>query len=281
MSDASFLEHCGCRLQYCLVGSGPPVVFIQGVAVHGNGWSPQIQALAQHYRCLSFDNRGMAGSQPVGAPFSIEQMAHDAEALMDAAGFDAAHVVGHSMGGLIALALALRAKRRVLTLSLLCTFASGRDAAPPTARMLWLGLRARIGTRRARRRAFLELILPKSVVDAGDSEELAERFRDVFGRDLADHPPIEMKQLYAMRAFDAKPRLADLASIPTLVVAGAHDPIAPPALGRQIAAAVRGACYVEMSDASHGAPIQHPERINRLLMDHFKRTDARRVEAAW
>jgi pimeloyl-ACP methyl ester carboxylesterase len=271
MSGAFFLEHCGCRLQYCLAGSGPPVVFIQGVAVHGNGWSPQIEALAQHYRCLSFDNRGMPGSQPIGEPFSIEQMAQDAEALMDAAGFDDAHVVGHSMGGLIALALALRAKRRVRSLSLLCTFASGRDAAPPTARMLWLGLRARIGPRRARRRAFLELILPKSVVDAADSEELAARFRDVFGRDLADHPPIEMKQLYAMRAFDAKPGLADLASIPTLVVTGAHDPIAPPALGRQIAAALGGARYVEMADASHGAPIQHPERMNQLLMEHFER----------
>ncbi len=247
------------------------MLFIQGVAVHGNGWSPQIDVLSRHYRCLSFDSRGMAASQPIGAPFSIEQMAHDAEALMDAAGFDDAHVVGHSMGGLIGLALALRAKRRVRSLSLLCTFASGRDAAPPTARMLWLGVRARIGTRRARRRAFLELILPKNVVDAGDPEQMAQRFRGIFGRDLADHPPIEWKQLVAMRAFDAKPRLADLKDVPALIVAAAHDPIAPPALGREMAAALPGARYVEMADASHGAPIQHPERINRLLTEHFQR----------
>jgi hypothetical protein len=153
MSDGSFLEHCGCRLQYCLAGSGPPVVFIQGVAVHGNGWSAAGSA-----------RRGCRGFRALGGALS----------------------------------------RRV---------------------------RARPGGSSADR-------AEAAVCDARLRREIAPR-------GAGGHP--------------------------TLVVAGAHDPIAPPALGRQIAAVLPGARYVEMADASHGAPIQHPERINELLMDHFER----------
>ena len=125
--DTRTLTHRGCHLAHDLRGEGPPVLFIQGTGIHGDGWLPQIDGLRDRFACLSFDNRGMARSQPIGdARITVEQMAEDALAVMDARGFDAAHVVGHSLGGSIALALS--APRRVRTLSLLCTFASGRDA---------------------------------------------------------------------------------------------------------------------------------------------------------
>lgn len=153
------LDHRGSRLAYEVQGQGPPVLLIQGVGVHGNGWRPQVEALSDRYTCLTFDNRGMGESQPAGATVTVEQMADDAMALLDAAGWESAHVIGHSLGGLVALELALAARRRVRSLALLCTFASGRDAAPPTARMIWIGLRTRVGTRRMRRRAFLQLVM--------------------------------------------------------------------------------------------------------------------------
>ena len=118
------VEHHGCRLVYRVGGDGPPVLLVQGVGVHGDGWRPQVDALAGRFRCLTFDNRGMGRSQPAGGPVTVEQMAEDARALMDAQGWDSAHVVGHSLGGAVALHLALTTPPRVRSLSLLCTFAA-------------------------------------------------------------------------------------------------------------------------------------------------------------
>jgi pimeloyl-ACP methyl ester carboxylesterase len=262
------LDHRGCRLAYEIQGQGPRVLLIQGVGVHGNGWRPQVEALADRYTCLTFDNRGMGESQPAGGPVTVEQMAEDAVALLDAEGWDSAHVIGHSLGGLVALHLALAARERVRSLALLCTFAGGRDAAPPTARMIWIGSRTRIGTRRMRRRAFLQLVMSPGTIAEADVDGMAERLVPLFGHDLADQPPIVGKQLAAMRAYDASPRLGELAGLPSLVVNAVHDPIAPPRAGR-VLAGIPGSWYVELPDASHGVPIQYPERINALLLDHL------------
>src|SRR3954468_17968138 len=94
----AWVERAGCRLHYAVCGDGPPVLLIQGVGVHGDGWRPQVEALASHRQCLTFDNRGLGGSQPVGAAVTVEQMAEDARVLMDALGWESAHVVGHSLG---------------------------------------------------------------------------------------------------------------------------------------------------------------------------------------
>jgi pimeloyl-ACP methyl ester carboxylesterase len=260
------LDHHGCRLTYEVQGDGSPVLLIQGVGVHGAGWRPQVAALAPRYSCLSFDNRGMGMSQPVGGPITVEQMAEDARALLDAEGWSAAHVIGHSLGGLVALHLALTFRERVRSLALLCTFAGGRDAAPPTPRMVWTGLRTRIGTRRMRRRAFLELVLPPGAT-AGD--ELAAQLAPLFGHDLADQPPVVGAQLSALRAYDATSRLGELAGLPTLVVSAAHDPIAPPQSGRKLAAGIPGACLVELAEASHGVPIHDADRVNAVLLEHL------------
>ena len=135
------------------------MLFIQGVGVHGGGWKPQADALAARHQCLTFDNRGMGQSQPLTTALSIDVMAEDALALMDAAGWGAAHIVGHSMGGLIAQRVALMNRARVRSLALLCTISRGRDATTPTPWIIWVGLRSNIGTKRSRRRAFLEMVM--------------------------------------------------------------------------------------------------------------------------
>jgi len=261
--------HRGCALSYSLKGEGPPVLLIQGVGVCGTGWLPQVAGLANDYRCLSFDNRGVGASQPVGCPLTVEQMAEDALAIMDAEGWASAHVVGHSLGGLIAEHIALNARKRVRSLSLLCTFARGADATKMSAEMMWIGLRTRIGTRRQRRRAFLELTMPSDYLRSQSIDELAVRLEPIFGHDLADQPAIVMKQLSAARKYDATPRLGDLAGIPTLVVSSRHDLIARPEYGEAIAEKIPGAKFVEIGDAAHGVTIQKPEEINRLLRENF------------
>lgn len=274
MIETHSVEHRGCHLHYSVRGNGLPVLLIQGVGVQGDGWLPQVDSLSERHECLTFDNRGMGKSQPIGDPFHIEQMADDARAIMDAHGWQSAHVVGHSMGGLIALCLALAERERVRSLALLCTFANGRKVAPLTARMICLGMRTQVGTRRMRRRAFLRLVMPPQALSGIDRDELAERLAVLFGHDLSEQPPIVRQQLKAMRAYAASPRLSELAGLPTLVVSSRYDPIAPPTLGRTLANGIQGARFVEMADASHGLPIQFPERMNDLLSEHFALTEA-------
>ena len=261
------VEYAGCRLAYSVTGSGPNVLFIQGAGVWGDGWRPQTDALAARFTCLSFDNRGMGKSQPFTPPISVERMADDAVAVMHAEGWDAAHVVGHSIGGLVAMQLALAHRVRVRSLSLLCSFTGNRPAAPRTARRKWLGIRVNLGTRRMRRRAFLGLVLPPGHTADLDAE--AERLAPLYGHDLADSPPVVDHQLKALRATDLTPRLCELAGLPTLIVNAAHDPIAPPSAGRALNTGIPGSRYVEIADASHGWPVTHAAQTNPMLSEHF------------
>lgn len=257
-------------IHYEVDGQGPPVLLIQGVGVIGAGWRPQVDGLRDRYTLCMFDNRGIGRSTTRARPTGVEQMAADALALLDQLGWPRAHVVGHSMGGLIAEQLALDAPTRVASVSLLCTPESGRAAARPGLSLIWTGVRMRIGTRSMRRRAFLEVVMPRSVLATADCEALATSLAPLFGRDLADNPAIIMQQVRAMSTHELGPRLAGLASNPTLVLCADEDPIAPPAAGRATVERIGRARYVELTDCSHGVTIQRAEQINAILDEHFR-----------
>lgn len=275
-----FVEHRGCRLAYSVLGSGPPIVFIQGVGLHGAGWRPQTDELSSSYSCLTFDNRGVGESQPTGGRLSIAVMAEDTLRVMDAAGFESAHLVGHSMGGCIALQTALTARGRVRSLSLLCTVARGRDATRLSLGMLWIGIRSTIGTARARRRAFLELVLAPNDLTPSERDTLAVEVEPMFGHDLARRPPIAMTQLAALRAYDPRHRLAELGGLPTLVANATYDRIATPASGRLLAESIPGARYVEFGEHSHGVVIRDARRVNALLKEHVAAAEKRPASEA-
>jgi len=266
-----FVETNGVRLSYEAVGpaQAPAVLLIQGVGVGGEGWRPQLDGLKDAHRLVAFDNRGIGASTLGTDALSIEHMAADALAVMDAAGMGSAHVVGHSMGGVIAQQLALSAPQRVKSLSFLCTFSRGAEAMRMTWDKLVLGMRSYIGSRPSRRRAFVQMVMPDAYLASVDWEPLNQRLSQLFGRDLADQPAINMKQLRAMSRYDASARLRSLAELPTQVVSGALDRIALPAYGKALAAAIPGSRYIEIPDAGHAVPIQCAEKINTLLRDHF------------
>jgi pimeloyl-ACP methyl ester carboxylesterase len=263
------------ELYYELSGHGPPVLFIQGVGVVGEGWRPQVNALQDRFQTLLFDNRGIGKSASCRGPITLEAMADDTRALMDAVGWKSAHVIGHSMGGVIAQQLALDAPERVRSLSLLCTFARGKDAARPTPRVIWLSLRARVGTRQMRRRAFLDMLYPPEALQNEDTDALAQRVGALVGRDLADQPAILMQQLRALGRHNTFSRLHELAGIPAYVLSAAFDPIALPRFGRQLAAAIPGARFELMNDASHGVPIHRADEVNRRLIEFLEATAPR------
>ena len=260
----------GLVLSYSRKGSGPAVVLVQGVGVIGAGWKPQTEALSDRYTVVTIDNRGIGHSTLDDRQLTVEDMAADVLAIADAEGIDRFHLAGHSMGGVIAQHIALTAPARVSALALLCTFLKGRQGTMIAPAMLPSAIRGRIGTRRMRRRAFVELIMPKPYLAVVNRDRLCDELGSLFGRDLADQPPIVMRQLRAMGRYDASARLASLGSIPTLVVSAAHDCIARPAYSRALAAAIPGARYVEFSEAGHAVTIQCAREINNLLQEHFR-----------
>lgn len=253
------------------------MLLVQGVGIVGEGWRPQVEGLSDRFTVFTFDNRGIGNSTLQERTISVEAMAGDAVAIMNAEGVDRFHLAGHSLGGVIAQEVAIRMPDRVASLALLCTFRRGRDGTRLTPSMLVTGLRTRLGTRAMRRSAFLELVMPAPALEGVDRSALAARLAPYFGHDLADQPPIVMSQLRAMARYDAGARLAELAAVPTLVVSGRHDRIARPASGQALAASIPGARFVEIADAGHGVTLQQPGRINDLLRDHFSGADRSRI----
>jgi pimeloyl-ACP methyl ester carboxylesterase len=273
------LKRTDVELYYEVSGHGIPVLLIQGVGVVGECWRPQVNGLSKDFRTLLFDNRGIGKSLPCTGQITIEAMAQDARALMDAAGWESAHVVGHSMGGVIAQQLALDCPKRVRSLSLLCTFGRAKDAARPTPWVLWMTLRTRIGTRPMRRRAFLEMLWPADELRTADTVELAARVAALVGRDLADQPPVLMKQLQALSRHDTSKRLRELNSVPTLVVSAEHDPIALPRYGRALADGIAGAQFNVVRGAAHGVTIHKADAINRMIESFFNSVVAAKTVA--
>ena len=267
----------GLTIAFEEAGAGEPVLLLQGIGVAGNGWRPQLDGLADRFHLVAPDNRGIGGSAP--GEVSIEAMAADAFGLMDHLGWDRAHVVGHSMGGVIAQQLALDAPSRVKSLSLLCTFHRATDATAMRWFMFQVGVRMRVGTRRMRRHAFLEMILTPTQHRTADKDALAAEYAVYFGRDLAETPGIVMQQVGAMRRHDVSARLGELAGVPTLVLSGAEDRVALPETGERLAAAIGAARYHRMDDAAHGLTITHAATLNPILAEHWSGA-SRRAEVS-
>jgi len=258
-------------IHYIREGTGTPLILLQGAGVVGEGWRPQIDALRQRYAIAAPDNRGIGRSTYRASSLTIGDMASDVLAIADAEGFDRFHLAGHSIGGLVAQEVALRARQRVLTLALLCTFERGAQASRLTPAIIWKGLRTRIGTRTMRRQAFMELVMPGAYLAGVDRDALASQLATLFGHDLADQPAIVMKQLGAASRFDQSQRLQELAGLSPLVMSARHDAIALPEYGRALAARIPGARYVEIADGGHAVTIQCADQVNALLSEHFSK----------
>lgn len=256
-------------IAYDVRGDGPPVLLVQGAGVPGTGWLPQVDGLADRYEMAWFDNRGIGGTELPPGKLTIEALAADGLAVMDALGWSSAHVVGHSMGGLIAQAIAIAAPDRVRSLALLCTFRTGAQGASLSWWMFWKAMRMRVGPRSARRRAALELVFdPKHLATIDDLDAFGASLEGIYGRDLADQPKHVMKHVGAMRAYDPSPGQAALGKIPTLVLSGKTDRIATPEYGRDLHEAIAGSRFCTL-DGAHAVTIARADEVNEQLHAHW------------
>ena len=243
-------------------GSGPRVLLIQGTGCAGCAWSPQVEDLREHFELAWYDAPGMGGRP--GSLASVDAMAEDAAAVLDALGWEQAFVAGHSLGGVIAQQLALSFPERVAGLLLMCTFAQGSAAMPSSLADVWLQLRTVIGTRSMRRRAFFTMV---SDPDIPAEEPNIRAIEEIFQRPIHALPSAGFPQVRALARTDLTASLGAI-RCPAAVLSANHDQIAPPDQGRRLSDAL--GCSLDLLDGGHAIPIQQAAAVNAWMREQLE-----------
>ncbi len=266
------------RLAYLTEGTaGPCVLLIMGFGMAGEAWRPQLDGLAAGHRVAAYDHLGLGGSDPAPPWPTMLTMATDATRVLDALGWPSAHVVGVSMGGMIAQELALLAPPRVRSLTLIATHAGGVQAALPTVRGMIRFAQANLGSPPQRLAALKALLYTPEFLASTDMERLDRRLADSASR----RAPRETLRghLHAVNAHRTASRLGRLRT-PTLVVRPGRDILVSPRNSDRLARAIPGARVARFEDAGHGVTFQCADALNRELASHFAAAEARMAQAA-
>ena len=265
------------RLRYWTAGQGrAPVLLIMGFGMQGRVWRPQIQDLGRDHRLAFYDHRGVGESERgAAARWTMADMAADALRVLDALGWESAHVVGVSMGGMIAQHLALRAEPRVRSLTLIATHEGGLLEALPTPRGMKLFVDSFLARGRGEKVAALrELLYPPEFLATVDETALAERMRDQVGRPAPR--PVLLAQLEAVWRHRAGPRLVGL-EVPALIVKPARDLLVRPTCSDSLHARMPHARLLELPDAGHGATFQSARTLNAAIRRLVSDAEAHRL----
>ena len=239
-------------------GSGAPVVLVQGLGYARWGWEPVADLLAERFSVLLLDNRGIGQSDAPPGPYTVAEMAEDVVDVLDEAGVERTHVVGTSLGGMIAQELALSAPERVEKLVLVCTTPGGPHAAPMPEVTVKLiseapGLEPVVALRR-----FVENALAPD-----PAAEIVERI--LTHRLATAQPPAAwMAQAAAGAAFDAWDRLPEIEA-PTLVLHGTADVVVAPANAELMGERIPGARTKRFEGCGHLLYWEEPERFVEVV----------------
>jgi pimeloyl-ACP methyl ester carboxylesterase len=259
------VELPGRELHYERAGSGEPLLLIQGMSGTHLAWGrPFSSLLERDFEVISFDNRGIGLSSPATEPFSIAEMAADTAALLEALEIESAHVLGISMGGMIAQELALAAPAKLRSLTIGCSYCGGEGSQlmDPAD---FQGLVEAMGSGDPQRvfAAMYELNLSPGF-RADES-----RYADFLAMAAALPSPRETigLQVQAIMAHDTSARLAGI-SIPTLVVHGTVDRVLGYPNGPLIASLIPGARLETYEDVGHMFWWEQPERSAELISEH-------------
>lgn len=257
----------GARIAWSSDGddSSPPVLLVMGLAYPAAMWWRLVPALAERYRVIRLDNRGagLTGDVP-GAPYTVETMAADCFAVLDAAGVDRAQVVGISMGGLMAQEMALTSPERVQSLALLATHPGIAHAViNPEALALVTSGRADMTPQEA-----AEISIPFNYAPTTPRQRLEEDWavRLPLACSLAGYMG-QVQGTLGWTRYDDLPRI----TAPTLVLHGELDALVPPANGERLAARIPGAEHVVVPDANHILMTDQPEQVEKVLLDWLDR----------
>jgi pimeloyl-ACP methyl ester carboxylesterase len=259
------VDASGAELHYLRAGEGEPMLLIQGMSATHLAWGrPLLEELERSFECIVFDNRGMGLSGQAELPFTTADLAGDAVALLDALEIESAHVVGISMGGMIAQELALAHPERIRTLTIGASYCGGPEGtlmAPEDLQML--GTAYASGEREQVFRAMWEINLSPGF-RADDSRFAA--FAEM-GSALPAPQPVVLQQMRACAEHDTHERLGQI-SLPTLVVHGDVDRLLGPNNGREIAALIPASRLEMLAGIGHMFWWEQPQRSAELIREH-------------
>lgn len=249
-------------LDYEVRGAGDPILFISGVADDRNGWGLQVPSFENDYACIVFDNRDVGASPRVSEQYTVAEMADDAIGVLDRAGIERAHIVGHSLGGAISLSLAKRAPERVRSLTLIDTFAHSSTEYQKAIVGAWKtaarGLTAEQFTRVA-----LPYWIGASTLEAVGADALVAEIAPAIA---AQGVEAFCRQVTVVKLTDTRPYLAGI-SAPTLVVWSTEDTCTPESLSLELVDGIPGAKYVRIEGSGHSPTVEQPEALNSAIRD--------------
>jgi pimeloyl-ACP methyl ester carboxylesterase len=258
------------RLFWGTKGSGSPVLLVMGASYSSRMWYPVIDELASAHQVIWFDNRGIGHSSRVGSG-SIEDMAADGLAVLDAAGVAAAHVYGVSLGGVVALQLALQAPTRVTSLVLGCTGILS-DEKPRAPRWLDLAYRLPAPVRRG-----LMSRLRKGGYGSAAAPEAIARDLEVLSTDRPSSASM-VQQQRALRAYCVRKEEVAALRVPALVLHGTEDAVVPYTFGQELTDALADATLVTVEGAGHNYFVAGARQANDALLRFLSAVDS--VDAA-
>ena len=256
----------GFRMQYETHGRGDPLLLINGLGSDVSEWLFQLPAFGRFFRVVTFDNRGAGGSETPPGPYSTAQMADDAAALLAHLSIDRAHVLGVSLGGMIAQEVALRHPENVLRLVLACTAPGGEGSLRPDPETLRSFARSPGGDPQEEIRRVIPFLYTEEY-RRGHPEEIEAFVRRRLERPVSAEG--HAAQLTAAVNHSAWDRLATIRA-PTLVIAGDGDRVVPPENSRRIARRIHGANLVLLPGAPHRLFAENAEEFNREVVTFLR-----------
>lgn len=258
--DLLRIEAGGAELAVEIRGEGLPVLFVHGFPFDRSMWKHQLATLA-HYKRIAPDLRGAGASTAPDDGYSMSRYADDLVAVLEAAGVERAVVCGLSMGGYVTFELLRRHPKRVQALILCDTKA---EADSPQGRRERDELAALAQSAGAA--AVAERLLPALLAPATHTAqpEVVQQVREMIGRTSVAGI---VGALHAMRDRPDSTALLPQIRVPTLVLGGADDAIASPAVMQAMAAAIPGSHFATIPSAGHLAPLEQPLAISRRLTD--------------
>jgi 3-oxoadipate enol-lactonase len=266
MSCSGTTSSNGQQLYYEMHGEGQPLVLVMGIGYDSSLWKlQQVPALSKRFRVVIFDNRDAGRSSRAAHPYSIADMADDVAGLLDGLHIPHAHLLGLSMGGMIAQEFALRHADRLDRLVL-----SGVGAAPARSAFdpirIWSWVRSHDDSGEAFGAQQFVWLFSSSFLrnDAAVKQTLAL---------LASNPTPMTPDAYTRQAMaylqhDVLDRLGGI-QVPTLVVGGEQDLLTPPWILQEVATAIPGAelRILRGHGSSHLLPLERPAEFNQLVTD--------------
>ncbi|MBV9252921.1 MAG: alpha/beta hydrolase [Actinobacteria bacterium] len=251
----------GLRIYWDSKGSGSPVLLVMGAAYSSRMWYPVIDALAEQHRVIWFDNRGIGQSQATKTG-TIQDMASDGFAVLDAAGVDAAHIYGASLGGVVVLQMALQSPERVKSLVVGCSGILNDDKprAPKVANLI------------ARVPRGVLLALGKGSYGSAASPEAVAKDRAAIKADKASATGL-IQQQNALRAYSVTNEAIAGITCPALVLHGTEDKSVRPEWGAELADTLPHAKLVTYEGAGHNYLVSYPAQANADVLAFLASVD--------